>query len=300
MNQYKKIIAYLAVLGTTVFWGMSFVWTEQVLKFYSPTTIIFIRLLLASLLLGGFTLSINKIQKIKLKDLPIFILMAFFQPFLYFLGEGYGIKFTSASVSSIIISTIPLITPLGAWLFLKERVSVMNIVGLFVSFVGVVLIIFEKNFSMVSSMIGVYCLLGAVFTAIGYTVTVRILSAKYNVFTINVYQSIFGVILFLPFFIYSGWEEVTTVKITQEAVMYLVQLAVFASALAFLFFSVAIKELGITKASAFNNGIPVVTVLVAFFYFGEFISMQKIAGMAVVLLGLFVAQWKLKRKNTIE
>jgi len=299
MGDKNKIIAYLAVIGTTVFWGMSFVWTKKVLEFYSPTTIIFIRLSIASVLLSSFTIGMKKLQKVAPRDYLLFFLMALFQPFLYFLGEGYGIKFTSSSVSSIIISTIPLITPIGAWLLLKERVSYMNVVGLIVSFAGVLVIIFEKGFDLSSSMIGVYCLLGAVLTAIGYTVTVRMLAAKYNVFTINTWQSVLGVLFFLPFFLYSGFEEIATVKISQEAVINLVELAVFASALAFLLFSIAIKELGVTRASAFNNGIPVVTVLMAFFVLDEAISLQKIVGMLIVMSGLFVAQSKFRRRNTI-
>lgn len=290
-------LAYFSLLGTVVFWGVTFIWTRQVLDYYSPMTIVFIRLVLATLLLGGFSIQVKKLQKIERNDMKKFFLLAFFQPFLYFVGEGYGIKYTSSSIAAIVISTIPLFTPIGAYIFFKEKLSRMNIVGLLVSFFGVMVIILEKEIAANTENLafGMLFLVMAVLAALGYSVLIKQLTERYNVHSINTYQNIFGSIFFIPWMVLFGIGEIVNTAINLKVVFTLIELAVFGSVLAFVFFTIGIRELGISKASAFNNAIPVVTVVAAYFWLGEIITAQKLLGMGIVLTGLFLAQIK-KRK----
>ncbi len=62
-----------------------------------------------------------------------FILLGFFEPFLYFMGECYGMNLISPSLGAIIISLIPLIAPIPARYFFREKFSFSNYVGLFIS-----------------------------------------------------------------------------------------------------------------------------------------------------------------------
>ena len=64
-------------------------------------------------------------------------MLATFEPFLYFIGESFGLTYVSATVCSVLISTIPVIATLGAWLIFKERLKLINYAGIILSFVGV-------------------------------------------------------------------------------------------------------------------------------------------------------------------
>jgi drug/metabolite transporter (DMT)-like permease len=90
----------------TLFWGFSFIWTKKVLNFYEPFTIILLRLIISASFLFVVGKIFKKIQPLKLKDLKLIALLAFFEPFLYFIGEAYGLKYVSATVSSVLIATI--------------------------------------------------------------------------------------------------------------------------------------------------------------------------------------------------
>ena len=89
-----------------LFWGMSFVWTSILMKSFQPVSIIFIRLVISSLFLFGVSLIFRKWERVQRSDYLLFFLSAVFNPFLYFLGENYGLKYSSPTIASVIIATI--------------------------------------------------------------------------------------------------------------------------------------------------------------------------------------------------
>ena len=88
---------YLAILVTVFFWGMSFLWSDQVLDQDVPVfTFIFTRMILAAAGLSLISLLAGKLQRIRKGDLKWFAAMTAFEPFLYFLGETFGLKMTDS------------------------------------------------------------------------------------------------------------------------------------------------------------------------------------------------------------
>ena len=58
--------------------------------------------------------------------------------------------------------------------------------------------------------------------------------------------------------------------------------------------------MGITKANVFSNCIPVFTAIFSFMILGEKLTVQNIAGMAIVITGLFMSQLNGRKKITDE
>ena len=151
----RKWTIYLAAICAMLFWALTFVWIKIALITYRPYEIVFLRLLLASALLTGVILLFRKRERIERRDLLYLMLVAFFEPFLYFLGEANGMRHVSSTLGSLIISTIPLVTALGAWLVLKEKITPFLGLGLLVSFSGVALLsMAEPDLSGLFSSIG--------------------------------------------------------------------------------------------------------------------------------------------------
>src|SRR6056297_68764 len=111
MKLPDNTLAYLAAVFSMIFFGMSFIWTKQLLASYGPLTIIFLRLVISCSLLFLYLLITQKMQ-FQLKHLKYFLALAFFEPFLYFIGENFGVKYVSPTIASMIISTITLVTPI--------------------------------------------------------------------------------------------------------------------------------------------------------------------------------------------
>ena len=56
-------------------------------------------------------------------------MLALFEPFLYFLGESFGLTYVSATVGSVLISTIPVFATIGAWLIFREKLKANKLCG---------------------------------------------------------------------------------------------------------------------------------------------------------------------------
>ena len=113
-----------------IFWSFSFIWFKIANETFRPVTIVFIRLVFSVILLSPYLILTKNFMKIKKEDRKLFLILALFEPFFYFLGESFGLTYVSAPVCSVLISTIPVFVTIGAWLLFKERLKVINYAGI--------------------------------------------------------------------------------------------------------------------------------------------------------------------------
>ena len=285
----EKILIYIAAVLATLLWGFSFVWFKQALLFYNPITIIFLRLIIATIVLNSYIRIVGKPQKISPKDYKMFLLIAFFQPLCYFLGESFGLTYVSATVGSIIISTIPLFTPIFIYLLVKEKLTIYTFIGLIVSFGGVLLLV-TKDYSGVTTLKGVALLFFAVFSAISYGIVVKKLSVNYSGFTIVKWQNTIGLFFFLPIFFIFEYSHFISVQPSIGVILTILKLAIFASAMAFILKVHVIKKIGLINSNIFANLIPVFTAVIAYFILKEPLDLKRVLGILIVICGLFVSQ----------
>lgn len=288
-----------AALLAMFFWSFSFVWFKIAYLAYQPMTVISLRLLLATAILFAIAKFTGKLQAIQRKDLKVFVLMAFFEPFMYFMGESYGLMYVSSTVAAVIVATIPLITPFAAWYFFKEKLSAANIAGLIVSFLGVCLVVFNTSFEFAASPLGIALEFIAVLSTIGFTVLLKNLTTRYNTFTILSYQNLIGLFMFLPFWYAFESGQVIQAGYHPKAFFAIVKLAVFATVIAFILFTYSVKNLGVNRTNIFINLIPVFVAVLAFLMLGDRLSLQNMIGIGVTISGLFLAQIKKRKQKPV-
>jgi len=293
--RHKKGIVYLAVVFAMIFWAFSFVWVKEVYIAYGPLTTVFFRLIIASVLMLLYGFFSRKLLKIDKQDYRTFLLLAFFEPFLYFMGESFGLKYVSSTMGAIIIATIPLFSPLAASRFHGEKLSVRNFAGIILSFIGVGIVVFDDSMNFIASPLGIGLEFLAVFSAIGYTVVLKNLSHKYNATTIITYQNFIGIFFFFPFWLIFESNTLFTTAFNLHAFIAIVKLAVFASCLAFILYAYTLKVLGMNNANIFINIIPVLTAIFAWYILDEPLPFRKLVGIGVVISGLFIAQVRMKK-----
>ena len=291
----KTVQYYGAALLAMFFWSFSFVWFKVAYKTYEPMTVVLIRLSLSAVLMFVVAKAIGKLQPVKKSDLGWMILLAFFEPFLYFMGESFGLKYVSSTVAAVVVATIPLFTPFAAWYFYKEKLSWPNFAGLLISFAGVSMVVFDLSAGLTASPLGVSLEFIAVLSTIGYSIILKKMTANYNGYTIISYQNLFGTLMFFPFWLVFEARGALATPFSGEALGAIVKLAIFASILGFIFFTYSIRHIGINKSNMFVNVIPVFVAFFSFFILGDEINGQKILGITIVIAGLFLAQIK-KRK----
>jgi len=282
---------YVQIILANIFWGFSFVWTDIALKAHiPPITLVSSRMIIATVLLGAWAKYTGRLQIVQLKHVKYFLGLALCEPFLYFLCETYGQTMVSPTVTSIIVATIPLFTPIVGFLVLKERINVYTITGILVSMIGVLAVVFSGKNDISGQVLGAILVFGAVMTALAYAVFVKYLVHRYNSTTLVFYQNFIGLIYFIPCFLIIDYPHISGMRPTFNAVASIVQLSVFASVFAFIFYSNSVKFLGVVKAGVFSYIVPVMTALFAFFMVGERLSIVQWIGMAIVIFGLFISQ----------
>ena len=286
----SKIRTYGGVFIAMIFWSFSFIWFKIANKTFNPITIIFLRLLIAIILLTSYLLIKKKFVKIRKEDRKLFLMMALFEPFFYFLGESFGLTYVSATVGSVLISTIPVVATIGAWIIFKERLKVINYAGILVSFFGIIIFVLNNDGALTLNTKGLFLLMLAVFSASGYNLTLSRLVGNYGPVFIVYAQSVIGAILFLPVFLFLDLKDFINTSFTLNSFVPVLELSVFASCGAFILFAFSVRNIGITKANVFTYFIPIFTALFSFFMLGDKLTLQNIIGMIIVVSGLIMSQ----------
>ena len=235
----RNLVHYILLLFSSLFWGASFIFTKFLFDSFSPIEIIFFRTAFASVFLLTFSLLfLRKKMKIDKKDLPIILAFSFFEPFLYFIFETYSLKYTPASIVSIIIAMIPVFTSLLSKYYFKEQFSAFNMFGVLVSFIGIGIMLIPDFADNSLEGLGVFLAFLAVFSAVGFGFYLRKLSQNYHPVVIITYQNIVAATLFLPIFILlglkNGFPALADLTATSNLISILV-LVIFCSSLAFIF-----------------------------------------------------------------
>ena len=288
---------YISIVLAMLFWSFSFIWTGMALESFRPVTLILLRLIIASILLFLVGKATKKFQPLNRTDIKWFILLAFFEPYLYYMGETYGLTMVDPTLAAVIISTIPLFAPFMAWVLLGERIKPNNILGIIVSLLGVFLVVYEPN-DIHADYRGLLLLFLAVFSSIFYTTTLRKIPPHYSPLNIIFYQSLLGLIFFIPTFVLVDSKTIATLSITSNAIVALFMLAVFASVIAFVLFAGTVRKIGVAKSNVFVNLIPVFTAIFSWLILDEQLTLVKWLGIAIVVLGLFVSQIS-RKTNTV-
>lgn len=285
----KNLKAYLAVIFSMAVWSISYVFTQKGLESFRPVTLVTMRMGLATVLLGVYGIAFKQLRPLRRHDLKLFLLMAFLEPFGYFIFEAYGLKYVSPTLASAILAMIPLFAPVAAILIVHERVSWANMLGIVISIGGVGLLIFN-NSDISAHPIGLVFLVLAMATALIYSSLLKKAPEEYNALSIIFYDYLFSLMFFIPTFLIADMPHWSEMHWNWQSFYAVLVLAVFASFIAFVFYCYVIRKIGVTRTNAFSNLSPGLTALYMWLVYGEQLTSQKIFGIIIVMIGLFISQ----------
>ncbi|MBS3901069.1 MAG: DMT family transporter [Dethiobacter sp.] len=284
MENISKLRAVLAILTTTLLWGLSYTSTKVLLDSLLPIQIAFFRMILAALVLGAIFF-VTKKSFVHVVDMPRIIAGGAFGIFLYFIFENNGLRFTTAGTGSLIIATIPVINVMAGAIFLHEKASLSRWLGVFLSFVGVFLIIRSGSEGALSlvNLKGNLLIFGAACSWVVYTRINEPLMQKYDSISINLQQSLVGMILLGIFALPAGVD----IGVLRGAVLFnLAYLGIFCSAVAYFLYLYALKTLGSATITSFLNLVPVFGVLGGAVILQESLVAGQLLGGVIVIAGV--------------
>lgn len=297
----KKSIVYALLAIAAIVWGISFILTKELFRTEEHITVFVIltfRLLLATAVTIPALLLFKKMEPIKKGDLKWFLLLALFEPFIYSICETSGVQLVSGSMASIVVATIPLFVPFGMAVAYKERVRALTLVGIVLSLVGLaVMLLPGGKENLDANPAGLAWLMGAVLIAVLFTIILVKLVDRYRPFTITAYQNLFGCLYFIPFMLMFDGGNLPLLSYSGKMIVMLLVLGIFCSTLAYVFYNVGVAQLGASAACIFTNAIPVFSLVAAILIGQEQLTWSKPIGIAIVIVGVVLAQWEVGRKG---
>ena len=310
----KKAIPVIALLASMIIWSVSGIAIKHALAVLPPFTMIILRFVPSVLLMLIIGLICRKstlfgLQKVAMRDLPLFLIAGFCQPFLYYLLETFTYdSLNSPTIAEALLSTSPLLSPLFAAIILRERVTRNNIIGIVISTAGMfMLLLVGSTHFAIGNYWGILLAFAAVSAAIIDSLMMKKVPARYTSLTFIFYAQLISLLFFIPIWLWRegvgaltslDWSQLSTIHSPLSiALGCTAYLTVFASVIAFILFCAALRQVGVTQANAFNNIRPAFTAIWMLLFFGEHMPLAKWIGMILIIFGLFICQKQEKCNN---
>lgn len=286
----RRTLAMLALIAVMVVWGSTFVVTKSAAREIPPLTLAALRFLIAALVLapvalhrGGFARLPRPIPWAALLALALTGIAVFAITF------NYALVYGSAAQGAIIYALVPAAVALAAVWFLKEKLSKQRILGIVLSIVGVALVALggEASLAAPNPMLGALWMLGAVLMWTTYTVIAKRWAKVDHVVMITTISAL-GATMLLPlaaFELHAGGSFAPTLAAWSGAFF----LGVAASALAYLAYAFALRELDASVVGVYTNLNPIVGVATAVIFLGETLHTGQMLGGLIAFAGMWLA-----------
>lgn len=275
MQENHKYNIYMFI--ATVFFGMTYVLTKICLNYSTEFHIISFRFLIA------FIVSLIFLQK---KIFPVkrteflYSLLLGVLLFLVFIAMTVGVKYTTATNASFLISLSVIFIPFFSWIFNKEKPKKRIFVILIIAFIGIMLLTLDQNLEF---HIGdILCLICATLFTFYIIMTERIVKNN-NPTALGVLQ--FGWVSLFSFLIQYPIENFVIPK-NKIFWLSMLILGVFCTAFGYIAQTIAQKKLPSTMVGFILSLEPVFAGIFGYFFLNEYLSFQQCIGAFLLLLSV--------------
>jgi len=291
MGETIMNIKSFLMLSVVVFlWGSSFALLKLGLEEISPINLAFLRFLLVLPFFTAFAYFRDKhvFDKSFFRDWKILSILGLTGVTLYHVFQNLGLRFTTASNSSLIISANPVFIALLDHFYLKEEMTLKRVFGITLAFFGIILIIGPLRLAFnPMGVIGDLLSLGAGLSWAFYSVFGKKILANYGAQRVTMFSMIFGTLFLFPILLVSEKPALPT---SIWIWFLLIILSLFCSGMAYFFWYKALEEVSPTKAGVSLFFLPIVSVLVARLVLLESLDTSFIMGALLVMLGVVITE----------
>ena len=286
----SKLTGHLFAIFTIAVWGSCFVLTKNLLNAgLSPIQIIPLRMGLAYLALLVMR---PKFMRLSLKDELMFILIGIAGGSFYFFLQNTSLAHTSAANASILVSMSPIITVLLQQFTDRsgKKLSKWVYLGSLVAIAGVVLVVFNGNFSLEINPLGDLLALAAAFMWAVYSLLIKKYTEQYDNFIVTRRVFLWAFITAVPLMLMTdGLPNMGPVFADPKAWISWLFLAVFGNAVCFAIWNIACRNIGVVVTNNYLYASPFVTVFVGWLLLKEPISLMSIIGAVLITIGVIFA-----------
>ena len=287
-----KPLPYIALVLAHLIWGATFVVAKITLQEFPPSSLAFLRFSLACLLLAPFVWAQRKKISIKKEDLPKLLAIGIFIITLNITFFFEGIVRTTAISASALTLIIPISSVLLGWIILREKIYLVNLLGVFLGLTGALVIIglpkiITGNYSPTEMLGNVLIILAALSFVIGAVISQQMLK-KYSTLTVTAIAFLTGAVTFsipaaMEYFKNPSWPS----NITALGVVGLLYMTMLSSISAYFLFEWGLSRTNIVKADLFQYIEPFIAGILAVTILSERISLSFLIGSLLIAIGVY-------------
>jgi len=297
-----RIVLGAAIGLVILIWAINFIAAKIGLRSLPAATLASFRVVLAGLAMLPFYNLCSRLpafagtaetrrRDFTLRDLWTFLYMGFFGVVMNQVCFTVGLRYTSVSHAAVLVGMGPIYTLILAVLFKLETATWRKATGMVIAFAGIAVLASENGISAHSpSVLGdVIMMTGSVGFAM-YVVLGKRLGGRYDPLTMTAFSHYAGALIVLPVAIYraitlGSAEQWRAIAWTGWAAM--LYMAIFSSAVAYVFYFWLLRYLEASQLSAFTYILPVVATVLGILWLGEKGSWGQVFGGVLALSGVY-------------
>ena len=282
---------FLLLTLTPLFWAGNWIVGRGLAPEVPPMAMTFLRWLFAIAILAPFAWPHVR------RDWPIVRARWKTMLFLGAIGVGthnalayLGLNYTTATNGVILNSFIPVMIIAFSWLFLRERLSPLQLAGVAISLGGVLAILSRGNPAALASLrlnVGDMFVILSMAMWSTYTICLRWRPRGLHMLSFLFVLMVVGDVCVLPF-LAGEYAFGRHMIVTLPNLAAIFGLGLFSSVLAYIFWNRGVELVGASVAGLFIHLMPVFGVLLAWTFLGERLAPYHVAGIALILAGIFV------------
>lgn len=281
----NKLLALVLVTLASIIWGVSFISKEILLKDIHPGSLMAFQFLCVCVILGVYNFLIKKKFTINKKDFIGLFGTGIIGMNMYNIFGNMGIKETNSSIVSVLLALIPIVCLLVDWIVYKRQFTKLKLVCIILSFVGVYMVIGTGGMAMSGSIKGYGYIVISVLSWVIFCFISDKYYSRYDSAEILMVQ---GLGALATSFFYLILYPIQFSGINIEMFFHFFVIIILNACLSFIFYIIAIRELGVTVTNVFNNMVPVVTLFVNIVFYNVEIGLVSILGTAVIIASVVV------------
>ena len=290
------LLQWSVLLALGMIWGASFLGVEKALESFAPITIAALRIALAAIIMTGVSFAMG-IGLPKDRRTWLFAFgMGLFSNAIPFTLLSWGQQHVTSGYAGITMAVVPLLVlPLSHFLIPGMRLTPIKALGFGIGFIGVVVLIgpakiMQSGGGDIENIARIACVVASMCYAIGSVITR--LAPKGEAMAFSAAALIMGAAVALPIALaVDGLPEAPTLP----ALAGMLYLGIFPTALATIMLVFIVKTAGPPFLSLVNYQVPIWAVIIGMVVLNEALPSSFIWALGLILLGLAVAQIKVRR-----
>ena len=289
MKKLLTLITVAAICG-----GSVPVFAKVALEVFHPFTLVMVRFFFASLVLIPFMVKANELSSKLFKRLFWVAVVGALNPIILFIA----LPFTQASVSPLIYAAIPAMTAVYLAVFRKQKISLQQVWGIAVGFVGVALIILLPVLHLYSSpqaFSGNLLIFLAVLAFFVYALLSKDIQEKHQItpLSLTFYFSFITFLLAIPFSLYEFMHYGSVLPhLEVKHILSSIEIGVIGTSIFYICYQQALKVGSEVGAALFTYLQPVATIGLAIVFLGEKLTWPFACGGILAVIGAQIASGK--------